>query len=435
MTIKHRLTTSLRAVLPERFVDGFETIYRKLRIHIVSAWFGNPGKRLHVIGVTGTNGKTTTSHYINKILHEAGYTTAMFTTTTIEIAGYRRANRLNMTVASTAQMQRFLREARRAYVDFVVLEVTSHALHQYKLATTPIEMAILTNLTQDHLDYHATMESYARTKAQLLDNLPPFIVLNRDDDWYDYFNQYQAGIKKVSYGESPAADVRICDIKARKRGSDAKIILSGSEPIVLCTALPGEVNVMNATAAATAASLLSIPIDTIIRGIAQLEGVPGRFEYIIEDNPFSVVIDYAHTPDALKKLLIAQRSTTSGRIFLVFGACGDRDKSKRPIMGAIAAEYADKIFLTDEENYTEDAAIIRQMIRKGIVTSHGIEKTSEIPDRQQAIAQALTQASAGDTVLITGLGHEVFRIIDGKRVPWSDKEVVRQLLHLTDFAS
>ena len=192
---------------------------------------------------------------------------------------------------------------------------------------------------------------------------------------------------------------------------------------------------MNATAAATAASLLSIPIDTIIRGIAQLEGVPGRFEYIIEDNPFSVVIDYAHTPDALKKLLIAQRSTTSGRIFLVFGACGDRDKSKRPIMGAIAAEYADKIFLTDEENYTEDAAIIRQMIRKGIVTSHGIEKTSEIPDRQQAIAQALTQASAGDTVLITGLGHEVFRIIDGKRVPWSDKEVVRQLLHLTDFAS
>jgi len=426
--MKHVLVKIARKALPAKALHNVENTYRRVRVKVVSARYGNPSKRLKVIAITGTNGKTTTACYINEILKEANFTTAMFTTALIEVAGETRLNDMNVTVASTAQMQRFFRNAKKANVDYVVLEVTSHALDQYKLEGVPIEAAVMTNLTQDHLDYHKTMEHYAATKAKLFQLNPRFIVLNRDDEWYDYFNQFTADEQKMTYGKHEEAEAKITRVKLYRKGTEADVVLDHQTHLELATNLPGEFNVMNMTAATTLAYLLGIKLKDIQEGIANVEAVPGRFERAVEGLPYDVIVDYAHTPDALEKLLIAAHSIAKGRVILVFGACGDRDQVKRPIMGEIAARGADRIFLTDEESYNEDPEQIRQMIQEGIKSARGEGKTTEIADRREAIERALGSAGKGDIVLITGMGHEQYRIINGERLPWNDTEVVREIV-------
>ena len=428
--MKQMLTSGVRKALPSGLVRGVEESYRKSRARVVSARYGYPARGLRVIAVTGTNGKTTTVSYLNEILKEAGKKTAMFSTAVIEIAGNARPNDLNATVASTAEMQRFFLEAKKAGVDFVVMEFPSHAIHQHKLAGVPVEMAIMTNLTQDHLDYHGTMEAYAEVKGRLFALQPKYIVLNRDDEWFDYFNQFRAVSQKITYGEHTDAEARIDHVKLFRKGTEARMIIDHQTTLELATALPGEYNVYNMAAAVSAAYLLGINLDAIIEGVANLEEVPGRFERVTDDQPYDVIVDYAHTPDGLEKFLTAAKAITKNRIILVFGACGDRDKSKRPIMGEIAARLADRIFLTDEESYNEDPQVIRDMIFEGIEKAHGAIKTTEVPDRYEAIKKALSVAKKGDTVLITGMGHEVFRIVAGKRIPWNDAEAVRDILDI-----
>lgn len=428
MGIKQKLVKGIRDTFPQGTVRNIEEVYRRARVKTVSARYGNPARDLRVIAVTGTNGKTTTVNYINEVLKEAGLKTAMFSTALIEVAGERKLNDLNVTVATTSQMQRFFRDAKRAKVDYVILEITSHALHQHKLATVPIEVAVMTNLTQDHLDYHKTMEAYAEAKAILFQNEPRFIVLNRDDSWFDYFNQFAAGSQKITYGTDQAAEARIDHVKLYRKGSEARVIIDHQTKLELATALPGKFNVYNMTAAAAVAYILGVKRSDIVEGIANLEGVPGRFERVVEDKDYDVIVDYAHTPDALEKLLESVKVTTKNRTILVFGACGDRDKTKRPIMGEIAARLADRIILTDEESYNEDPDQIRRMIYEGIEEAGGTAKTNEIPDRRDAIKKALDIATKGDTILITGMGHEVFRIVNGERIPWNDGDVVRELL-------
>lgn len=427
MTTKQKLTSGVRKMLPANTVSIIEDTYRRSRVKIVSARHGNPSKRMRVIAVTGTNGKTTTINYINSILKHAGYKTAMFSTAVIEINGNAKINDLNATVATTDQMQKFFKQAKKAKVDFVVLEVTSHALHQHKLSTVPIEMAIMTNLTQDHLDYHKTMDNYAAAKAILFKKSPRYVVLNMDDEWFDYFNKYNAGEQKITYGKGTKKnqpDALIKDIKSYSDGSVANISIDHQVKIKLSTHMPGEYNVYNATAAAAATYLLGLSTKDIVGGIKTLEVIPGRFETIKINKPFDVVVDYAHTPDALEKLLQTAKKISKSRVILVFGATGDRDKTKRPIMGSIAAKYADRIFLTDEESYNENPDKIRKMIMDGIKKSRATGKVTEIPDREEAIKRAIKIAKKGDIVLVTGMGHEKFRIIEGKKVPWSDAEVV-----------
>lgn len=426
--MKQKLVKGVRKVLPENALRGVEEAYRRGRVQALSARYGFPAKGLKVIAVTGTNGKTTTVCYINEVLKEAGKKTAMFSTAVIEVAGQRQINDLNATVASTERMQQFFRDAKKAEVDYVVLEITSHALHQHKLATVPIEAAVMTNLTQDHLDYHGTMDAYAAAKGILFASNPRFIVLNRDDEWFDYFNQFPAASQKITYGKHESAESHIEYTKLYKKGSEARIVIDHQTKLELATALPGEFNLYNMTAAASLAYVLGIDLNTIKEGIANLEAVPGRFERIEEGQTYDVVVDYAHTPDALEKLLAAARATTKNRVLLVFGACGDRDKSKRPIMGEIAARGADRIFLTDEESYDEDPTNIRSMIYDGIEAAKGAIKTTEIADRREAITKALSVAKTGDTVLVTGMGHEQFRIVQGQKLPWNDSQVVREVL-------
>lgn len=380
-----------------------------------------------MLAVTGTNGKTTTANYLNEILKAGGKTTAMFTTAVIEIAGERRLNDLNATVASTEQMQQFFKEAKEKNVDFVVLEITSHSLHQHKLDTVPIECAIMTNLTQDHLDYHKTMDDYAAAKGMLFARRPRYIVLNHDDEWFTFFDQFEPSEQKITYGQKDEAECQITYTKQYKKGSDVRLQIDHQTQLELGTMMPGLFNVYNMTAAVAAAYLLHIDLESIEEGVANLEAIPGRFERIEINKPYDVVVDYAHTPDALEKLLTAVRENTKNRVILVFGATGDRDKAKRPIMGELAGRLADRIYVTDEESYNEDPKVIRDMVLDGISLAHAESKTEEIADRREAIRKAMSVARKGDTILVTGMGHEVFRIVNGERLPWNDGDVVREI--------
>jgi UDP-N-acetylmuramoyl-L-alanyl-D-glutamate--2,6-diaminopimelate ligase len=426
--MKNTLTKVARKVLPKKALGAVESQYRKARVKVVSTAYGNPSKKLRVLAITGTNGKTTTLSYLNEILKEAGYKTALFSTAVIEIAGKRQLNDLNATVGTTARMQKFFRGAKRARVDYVLLEITSHALIQHKLSGVPIEMAIMTNLTQDHLDYHKTMDEYAAAKALLFKKKPRHIVLNQDDAWFEFFNAFPASEHKITYGADKKSEVRIASTKLYRKGSEAKLVVDNQTKFAIATALPGKYNIHNAVAAVSAAYLLGVSVKDIIEGIANLDSVPGRFERAVEGKAYDVIVDYAHTPDALEKLLESAKLITRNRVILVFGACGDRDKSKRPIMGEIAAKLADRIFVTDEESYNEEPNGIRKHILKGIKKGKGDGKTMEIADRREAIKKALSIAKKGDIILITGMGHEVFRIVEGKKIPWNDSEVVRELV-------
>ena len=429
MSIKNNLTKTARKVLPKSALVGLEKSYRKSRAKIISARYGNPARDLRVIAVTGTNGKTTTVNFLNEILKEAGYKTAMFSTANIEIAGVQTVNDTNSTTATVSKLQKFFHDAKKADVEFALIEATSHALDQYKFAGVPIEMAIMTNLTQDHLDYHKTMENYAAAKAKLFEMNPNFVVLNADDEWFDYFNNFATESQKITYGEGESADVKIENFKLYKKGSEANLRIDNNVELEIATNLPGEFNIYNMTAAAAGAYLLGISLKDIQEGIANLEGVSGRFEYATPGLPFDTIVDYAHTPDALEKLLKSAKEISKNRTILVFGACGDRDREKRPIMGKIAQDLADRIIITDEENYTEDATQIREEIISGISKKN--EKLpaniQEIPDRKEAIRKALQIAGKGDIVLITGLGHEVYRVIDGEKTPWNDTQIVREI--------
>jgi UDP-N-acetylmuramoyl-L-alanyl-D-glutamate--2,6-diaminopimelate ligase len=428
--MKQKLVNGVRKFLPKEAIHGLEEVYRRGRVRMISLKYGNPANGLRVIAVTGTNGKTTTINYINEILKEAGYKTAMFSTALIEIDGNTQLNDLNATVGTTERMQEFFRDAKKAGVDFVVLEITSHALQQHKLDGVPIEVAVMTNLTQDHLDYHKTMDEYAAAKAKLFAREPKFIVLNRDDAWYDYYNKFPAGAQKITYGKHIDAEAKIEYTKLYKKGSEATVVIDHQTNLELATALPGTFNIYNMTAAAATAYLLGVKLDDIIEGIANLEGIPGRFERVVEGVGYDVIVDYAHTPDALEQLLSAAKEVTKNRVILVFGATGDRDKTKRPIMGEIAARLADRIILTDEESYNEDPQVIRDQVRDGIETAGATAKLTEIPDRREAIEKALSIAKKDDIVLITGMGHEQFRIVNGEKLPWNDAAVVRESLDI-----
>ena len=426
--MKQKLVNAVRRVVPSSAVHQLEETYRRGRVQLVSARYGNPARRLKVVAVTGTNGKTTTVNYINEILKEAGLKTAMFSTALIEVDGQTSLNDLNATVGTTDRMQRFFKTAKKAKVDYVVLEVTSHALHQHKFATVPIHAAVMTNLTQDHLDYHKTMEEYARTKGKLFASKPDFIVLNRDDSWFDFFDKYPANAQKITYGHHDESEVKVERVKLYKKGSEARLLIDHQTKLDLATAMPGEFNVANMAAAAATAYVLGVDLKSIVEGVANLDGVPGRFERAVEGLPYDIIVDYAHTPDAIEKLLESARALTKNRVILVFGATGDRDKGKRPIMGKIAARLADRIILTDEESYNEDPKAIRDQVRSGIESAGAAAKLTEIDDRRQAIAKAISIASKGDIILVTGMGHEQYRIVAGKRLPWNDGEVIREII-------
>ncbi len=418
-----------RKLLPKAGIKLAEESYRKGRGVVVRARYGFPARKLKVIGVTGTNGKTTTCHLVNEMLKTAGFTTAMFTTAEIEVNGVKTPNKTNRTVVLVNELFSLFRQAAKAKVDYVVLEVTSQSLDQHKLKGIPIEVAVMTNLTQDHLDYHNTMERYATAKARLFNNYmrPQLCVLNRDDDWYSFFAGESWG-KVVSYGEHPGSSLHIDSITTTSKGSKVGATYASGRSLELETNLTGRFNAYNAVAAAAVGLALGIRLPKIEQGILSLKAVPGRMEPIDAGQPFTVLVDYAVTPDAILNALTALREASKGQLHIVFGACGDRDKTKRPIMGQIASELSDRIYLTDEETYNEDAKAIRADIYRGIKQAGNEAKTVEIPDRREAIRAAFKAAKPGDIVLLTGIGHQSYRNMGGHKEPWDERKVARELL-------
>lgn len=422
------LKAVIKQVLPKDIFKALINPYHLAESFVANVRYGFPARDMHVVMITGTNGKTTTASYLGNILNAAGHKVGVCSTAYFEINGKRIPNDLNFTVTNPFKLQATLAQMKAAGVDHLVLEVTSHALVQHRVWGVPCEVAVMTNLTQDHLDYHGTMENYAAAKGRLFARKPKFIVLNRDDKWFEFFNQYEAGEQKITYGADEAAEARITNVKLHKQGSDVRLKVDHTNDMRFTTHLPGKFNVYNATAAASAAYVMHIDVEHIEKGIESLQNVPGRLERIDAGQPYDVIVDYAHTPDAFENLLETLKNLTRNRLIIVFGATGDRDKSKRPMMGEIAAKMTDRIILTDEESYTEDPAQIRHMVMEGIISGGGGSKVEEIPDRKEAIEKALGIARRGDTVVVTGMGHEQYRIIDGRREPWHEPTIIRELL-------
>lgn len=421
-----QIKEGLRKVIPKALLKKLLPTWHKSRAILAGFMYGNPSKNMKVIAITGTNGKTTTSSFIGSILKQAGYSYGVSSTAFFDINGEVTANELNMTVTNPFELQKLLAKMRKAKVEWVVLEVTSHAIDQNRIAGIPIMAAVMTNLTQDHLDYHGTMENYAAAKLKLFKGSPRVVVLNRDDEWFDFFNTAEASEHKLTYGASEDADVRISKAVLGGGGSSFELKIDKSQTFKLVSNLIGRFNVYNASAAVAVTYGLHIDKHAIIDGIKNLQAVPGRMEIIDEGQKYAVIVDYAHTPDALTNILETVKSLTQKRVILVFGATGDRDKGKRPIMGEIAAKIADRIILTDEEPYSEDPAQIRKDVMRGIEKAKFTAKTKEVADRRDAIAAAFAIAKEGDTVLITGMGHQTYMKLAGGKIHWDDREVARE---------
>ena len=389
--------------------------------------YGFPARGMQVIGVTGTNGKTTTSLLIHSLLTEAGYKTGIMTTAVYGVGRDLKPSDSHMTTLPVPLLMRRLKRFRRQGVEWLVLETSSHALDQHRIWGVPYSVAVWTNLTHEHLDYHRTFERYRAAKVRLFRlaarnyrGLRTGIV-NADDPSWHFFADVVPNV--VTYGIEHGA-LRARGLRLTPAGSDFEADYQDRK-LQLHVNLPGVFNISNALAAVAAGAVVGLTDEQIASGLAVLKGVPGRMERIDEGQDFDVFVDFAVTPDALEQALATLRSVTKSRVLVIFGATGDRDKTKRPVMGEIAARLADVIYLTDDETYTEDPDAIRRAVREGIVQAGGERKTKEIADRFAAIRAAFADARSGDAVLLTGMGHFTTRNMGGREIPWDERQIAR----------
>jgi UDP-N-acetylmuramoyl-L-alanyl-D-glutamate--2,6-diaminopimelate ligase len=411
---------------------------RRALPRLSGAYFGHPSRALTVVGVTGTNGKTTTSYLVEALLAALGLETGVIGTIQYVVRGVARE--ASQTTPDAVELQGLLAEMVAAGVGGVAMEVSSHALDQRRVDGTAFDVAIFTNLTQDHLDFHGTMEAYAAAKARLFFELLPesrkdggkprvSAVLNADDAvgaaWAAALAAELPG-RVLTFGLDAGHAVR----PRAYETSPAGITLDAETPIgpvAFSSPLSGEYNLMNLLGAVGAGVALGLPREAIARALAGVPSVPGRFERVEAGQDFLVVVDYAHTPDALRRVLETARRLTRGRLGVVFGAGGDRDRKKRPIMGRIAAELGDRIWLTSDNPRSEDPDAIIEEIARGVVPP-AREGYTKHPNRREAIREALHWGRAGDTIVIAGKGHETYQIIAGQVLPFDDRAVARQVL-------
>jgi UDP-N-acetylmuramoyl-L-alanyl-D-glutamate--2,6-diaminopimelate ligase len=419
----------IKKLLPKEVRQPMLNIYHLLVAVAANIKYGFPTRNMRVIMVTGTNGKTTTAAIIAKMLMHAGHKVGALTTAFYAFGdGKLEPNTSNRTVDDIFKIQALFARMKAAGCEYIVVEVTSQALDQHRVWGVPVDVAVMTNLTQDHLDYHGTMDRYAEAKGKLFAKRPKLIVLNRDDEWFDFFNQYPAEDRRVTYGTYEDSTCRIAKVDLHKEGSNVELVFENEHELNLHVALPGKFNVYNATAAAAVGYYLMLEPQQITDGIAALESVPGRLERVEEGQKFEVIVDYAHTPDALQNVLETLKHLTKGKLWVVFGATGNRDKSKRPIMAEVAAKLADNIVLTDDEPYDEDPAELRAVMMGAIKKADTGVHVQEIAGRREAFKVAFKGAKPGDIVALTGMGHEQFMTIAGEKVPWNDSQVAREIL-------
>ncbi|MDB4914225.1 MAG: UDP-N-acetylmuramoyl-L-alanyl-D-glutamate--2,6-diaminopimelate ligase [Gemmatimonadetes bacterium] len=406
-----------RTVLPSLIVSDT----RRAAAVAAAAFYGNPASELRLVGVTGTNGKTTTVGMLRHLLDEPGARSASIGTLGVLVgsAGEPMDGGSGLTTPGPVELQRVLRALRDRGVRTVAMETSSHALHQKRVEGLELEAGVFTNLTRDHLDYHVTMEAYLSAKALLVSLLKSdgAVVLNADDRAWDAL---PPAPRTVRFGVRASADVRAESVSYSSRGSVWDLAI-GVEQQRVTLPLIGDFNIANALAAAAAAWSIGARVTDIAQRLTTMPQVPGRLE-IIGEHP-TVLRDYAHTPDALERALAAVRPFTAGRLIAVFGCGGDRDRGKRPEMGRIAQTHADLAIVTSDNPRTEDPERILDDIEAGM-----IQRAHErIEDRRAAIARALTVASEGDVIVLAGKGHETYQIRGTTRLPFDEREIVREI--------
>jgi UDP-N-acetylmuramoyl-L-alanyl-D-glutamate--2,6-diaminopimelate ligase len=388
---------------------------------LAARFWGDPTAELRVVGVTGTNGKTTTAFLIREILTGAGVSCGLLGTVKQVVGGVEEE--VERTTPEAIELQATFRRMLTAGDRACAMEVSSHALSLHRADAIHFEVALFTNLTQDHLDFHADMEDYFAAKRRLFEAGPGTAIVNIDDP---YGRRLAEELECVTFSaEGAEADYSARDVSFDAGGAQFTAVLPSGE-ISVGTGLPGHFNVANALGALAAAAALGVEPETAAAGLAGAARVPGRFEPIDEGQGFAVLVDYAHTPDSVENALRAARRLTTGRLISVFGAGGDRDRDKRPKMGRAGAELSDLVVITSDNPRSEDPDSIVAEVAAG---ASGAAELVVEPDRRAAIALALGRAVAGDTVVIAGKGHEQGQEFEGgRKVPFDDREVAREEL-------
>jgi len=394
-------------------------------------FYGDPCLKLQLIGITGTNGKTTTAYLLNSIFEAAGTRTGMFGT--VEYRLGTRAVAASNTTPESLDLATYFRELAAHGAQVAILEVSSHALAQERVWGLHFSVGVFTNLTRDHLDYHHDFENYFAAKQRLFEGLgtspPELAVINVDDPWGRRLLALPNPCR-ITYGLESKADVRMRRYSQTRAGTSATFTTPQGE-LEIKSALLGRANLMNMLAATATAVGLEIPAENIQSGLHRLTAVPGRFEKIDEGQPFLVAVDYAHTDDALRNVLEAARELAGNRLIIVFGCGGDRDRSKRPVMGEIAGRLSDLAVLTSDNPRSEDPILILNDVLVGLQRT-GKRYIAEV-DREVAIRKALAEAREGDVVVLAGKGHETYQVLKDKTVPFDDRQVARQVLRELGF--
>jgi UDP-N-acetylmuramoyl-L-alanyl-D-glutamate--2,6-diaminopimelate ligase len=418
---------------------------------LAAAFYGHPGRRMRIVGVTGTDGKTTTTFLTSVALEAGGAVTGLMGTVDFKIAGRMWANDSRQSTPEAPEVQALLRDMAEAGCTYAVIEATSHALSARwsRLAGSAFDVAVLTNVTQEHLDFHGTVEQYRRDKARLFEMLAEFndaaapfkqrkiAIVNADDPHHRMFlDAAPVSAERLTYAVHAHADVRAEDVRSTRDGLRFRV----TTPWGVADArlrLTGDFNVWNALAALTVACAEGVPLDRCLAALERAPGVRGRMERIEAGQPFTVLVDYAHTPGAFEKLFRIVRPLTEGQVIAVFGSAGERDRAKRPLQGEIAGRFCDLIVLTDEDPRLEDRmAIIAEIAAGAEAAGKRIGETCLcIPDRALAIRTAFAYARPGDIVLLLGKGHEGSIIYGTTPVPWDEAAEARRALAELGFGA
>lgn len=415
---------------------------RKALALVSAEFFGDPSRQLKVIGITGTNGKTTTTYLLESIFRQANFNPGVVGT-----INYRFDDRIipaSTTTPESLEVQKLFAQMVEARVTHVVMEVSSHALDQNRVKGVHFDVALFTNLSSEHLDYHGTIERYAQSKARLFSHFIEesessglkFAVLNQDDQQTKYFQSVTTA-QIITYGLAGQVDITVENERISAEGISG-VLKTPKGDIQFHSSLLGRFNLYNIMGAAGVAYALDIPLEHFCLGLEEVNAVPGRMEKVGQGTDFTILVDYAHTPDALENALSFVRELTSRRVIVVFGCGGGRDKSKRPLMGRIAADLCEVVIITSDNPRNERPEQIIAEIEKGVRETETSKETAAtfdikkgyltVRDRKKAIRTALNIARKGDVVLIAGKGHEGYQESEGKRVAFDDREKIREAL-------
>jgi UDP-N-acetylmuramoyl-L-alanyl-D-glutamate--2,6-diaminopimelate ligase len=404
---------------------------RRALASLAGAYWGHPSRALTLVGITGTNGKTTTSYLVQALLRARGDATGVLGTIQYVIGDEVRP--AGQTTPDALDIESMLAAMRERGVRGVAMEVSSHALALSRVDALAFDVGVFTNLTQDHLDFHGTLDEYGRAKRRLFELVaasqkPRHAAVVNGDDPAGARMVAGLALDTLTYGLGPANRVRATAWTSTLDGVRLQVTTPAG-PLGLVSSLIGEHNVMNLLAAIGVGIALGLAPEAIARALGGVQTVPGRFEQVRAGQPFLVVVDYAHTPDALERVLTTARKITAGRLGVVFGCGGDRDRTKRPIMGEIAARLADHAWITSDNPRSEDPdAIVAEVAAGAARARPADDHCARIADREAAIRAAFGWARSGDTIVIAGKGHETYQIVGGDVLPFDDREVARRLL-------